>query len=288
MRHRSSKRTGFTLIELLVVIAIIAILAAILFPVFARARENARKAQCVSNMKQLALALLMYAEDYDGRAPRHGWGWWEQAAYCETVPNNNNKWDWYPCGSQSMVTWRSLIYPYIKNAGIYNCPTFERPDEPLWLDMRAQNMLGIRRGYALSYTIVHDCCAMNKFDACPRPAGTILMVESREFYHDWKHDMLSWTAWFDCTKGIMTTHNGISNFSFYDGHVKAMKIQATFGALNYPDNGLPTDDNLWVWFNGGGWEQPSWLRDRMTNADYNPGCKTLSPTGGGLANEYRQ
>jgi prepilin-type processing-associated H-X9-DG protein len=153
--------------------------------------------------------------------------------------------------------------------------------------MRAQNLMGIRRGYAMSYTIVHSCCANNKLDACPRPAGTILMCESREFYHDWKQDMLSWTAWFDCTKGIMTTHNGISNFAFYDGHVKAMKIQATFGALNYPNNGIPTDDMLWAWFNGGGWEQPNWLRDRMTNADYNPGCKTLSPTGGGLANEYR-
>ena len=59
MHRMSSRRSGFTLIELLVVIAIIAILAAILFPVFARARENARKAQCISNMKQLALACLM-------------------------------------------------------------------------------------------------------------------------------------------------------------------------------------------------------------------------------------
>jgi hypothetical protein len=67
-----------------------------------------------------------------------------------------------------------------------------------------------------------------------------------------------------------------------------MKIQATFGALNYPNNGIPTDDMLWAWFNGGGWEQPDWLRWRMRDADNNPGCKTLSPTGGGLANEYRQ
>jgi prepilin-type N-terminal cleavage/methylation domain-containing protein/prepilin-type processing-associated H-X9-DG protein len=266
MHHHSSRRSGFTLIELLVVIAIIAILAAILFPVFARARENARKAQCTSNMKQLALACLMYSEDYDGKMPRHGWGWWEQAAYCEdNPPGTTNKWDWYPCGNRSMATWRSIIYPYVKNAGIYNCPTFERPDEPLWLDMKAQVTYNIRRGYALSYTIVHDCCAMNKFDNCPRPASTILMCESREFYHDWKQDFIDWGAWFDGTKGIMTTHNGISNFAFYDGHVKAMKLQASFGLLNYPDNGIPTDDMLWAWFNGGGWEQPSWLRAKLAN-----------------------
>jgi len=268
MRTRFSDRSGFTLIELLVVIAIIAILAAILFPVFARARENARKTQCISNMKQLTLGLLMYAQDYDGRAPRHGIGWWEQAAYCQDNPPGTDfryKWSWYPCGDRSMATWRSIIYPYIKNAGIYNCPTFEIPDEPLWLDMVAQVAYKIRRGYALSYTIVHDCCARNNFDACPRPGSTILLTESREFYHDWKQEFIDWRAWFDNSKGIMTTHNGMSNFGFYDGHVKTMRLQATFGALAYGDSGIPTDDMLWAWFNGGGWEQPSWLRNKLNN-----------------------
>jgi prepilin-type N-terminal cleavage/methylation domain-containing protein len=65
MAHPRSRRPGFTLIELLVVIAIIAILAAILFPVFATARENARKITCVSNLKQLGTSVLMYAQDYD-------------------------------------------------------------------------------------------------------------------------------------------------------------------------------------------------------------------------------
>jgi prepilin-type N-terminal cleavage/methylation domain-containing protein len=70
--HRQTKRSagsGFTLIELLVVIAIIAILAAILFPVFARARENARRASCASNLKQISLGLMQYSQDYDERFP---------------------------------------------------------------------------------------------------------------------------------------------------------------------------------------------------------------------------
>jgi prepilin-type N-terminal cleavage/methylation domain-containing protein len=71
---RNSVQAGFTLIELLVVIAIIAILAAILFPVFARARENARRASCQSNLKQLGLAVMQYAQDYDEYYPRHSWG----------------------------------------------------------------------------------------------------------------------------------------------------------------------------------------------------------------------
>src|SRR5437588_7543059 len=71
MQRRKNSRSAFTLIELLVVIAIIAILAAILFPVFAQAREQARKASCLSNCKQLGLAMQMYAQDYDDNMP--GW-----------------------------------------------------------------------------------------------------------------------------------------------------------------------------------------------------------------------
>lgn len=90
------RKNGFTLIELLVVIAIIAILAAILFPVFARAREKARQSSCLSNVKQIALGILMYAQDYDE----------------VLVPMAN------PGGN-----WTVLISPYVKNTQIFRCPS---------------------------------------------------------------------------------------------------------------------------------------------------------------------
>jgi prepilin-type N-terminal cleavage/methylation domain-containing protein/prepilin-type processing-associated H-X9-DG protein len=104
MTHNARKR-GFTLIELLVVIAIIAILAAILFPVFAQARESARSISCLSNMKQIGLALRMYAQDYD-----------------ETF-SNIRLGDWSGgCCNQDLI-WKNVIQPYIKNKQIFACPS---------------------------------------------------------------------------------------------------------------------------------------------------------------------
>src|SRR3990170_2570672 len=100
------KRTGFTLIELLVVIAIIAILAAILFPVFARARAKAQQNNCLSNTKQLALAFLMYCSDNDDKYPGPGW---DGTGCC------------WLCTPASTGLWAAVIYPYIKNSQIYVC-----------------------------------------------------------------------------------------------------------------------------------------------------------------------
>ncbi|GIV19219.1 MAG: hypothetical protein KatS3mg023_0970 [Armatimonadota bacterium] len=105
------RRNGFTLIELLVVIAIIAILAAILFPVFAQAREKARQTSCLSNLKQLGLAIVMYAQDYDEKFPNAGsWEWWEWQA------EHDNP-DTFPGG----IVFR--LRPYVKNMGIFACPS---------------------------------------------------------------------------------------------------------------------------------------------------------------------
>ena len=94
-------KSAFTLIELLVVIAIIAILAAILFPVFARARENARRSSCQSNLKQIGLGIMQYTQDYD---------------------------EYFPCGTDNYGDgWAGQIYPYVKSVQIYVCPSDATP-----------------------------------------------------------------------------------------------------------------------------------------------------------------
>lgn len=106
-RSPTMKRShGFTLIELLVVIAIIAILAAILFPVFARAREKARQTQCASNEKQLGIAILQYIQDYD-----------------ETLPHASIG-TYFPGAAHTQATWRTFIYPYVKSTQVYYCPSW--------------------------------------------------------------------------------------------------------------------------------------------------------------------
>ena len=105
---------GFTLIELLVVIAIIAILAAILFPVFARARENARRTSCLSNLKQAGLAVMMYVQDYDERLP------FRRIAVDPATPDAD-----YPGGkwTPNIFYWQQNLYPYVKNKQFYVCPS---------------------------------------------------------------------------------------------------------------------------------------------------------------------
>jgi prepilin-type N-terminal cleavage/methylation domain-containing protein/prepilin-type processing-associated H-X9-DG protein len=105
---------GFTLIELLVVIAIIAILAAILFPVFAQAREKARETQCLSNKKQIGLAIMQYVQDYDEVYPINDW------SYCHVNNANSctapNEW------ADTQIGWMQAIQPYVKNSGVLQCP----------------------------------------------------------------------------------------------------------------------------------------------------------------------
>jgi prepilin-type N-terminal cleavage/methylation domain-containing protein/prepilin-type processing-associated H-X9-DG protein len=104
---RTISKTGFTLIELLVVIAIIALLAAILFPVFGRVRENARRSSCQSNLKQIGLAMMQYTQDYDERTVHRSFG-----------SGLNRK-----TADGSKYTWADAIYPYINNEQVFMCPS---------------------------------------------------------------------------------------------------------------------------------------------------------------------
>jgi prepilin-type N-terminal cleavage/methylation domain-containing protein/prepilin-type processing-associated H-X9-DG protein len=155
-----SNRRAFTLIELLVVIAIIAILAAILFPVFAQAREKARQTVCLSNNKQLGTAVQMYVQDYDESFPlAYGWypgvGWlWN---FYHDVPA-----DWQGTGPNYVNamngSWANSIQPYIKNYGLYNCPSaseiridgnsYDAPLKP-WADV-AYTYNGLLHSYPLA------------------------------------------------------------------------------------------------------------------------------------------
>jgi len=136
------RRNAFTLIELLVVIAIIAILAAILFPVFAQARGAARKTSCLSNIKQITLASLMYSQDYDevlnGPALRR----------CnQPATEYSNLW-W----GRNWMTWPELVVPYTKNTQIYTCP--DRSSQPFY-------------GYAINVNSSND-----DFPGPPTPPGS--------------------------------------------------------------------------------------------------------------------
>ncbi len=142
------RRRAFTLIELLVVIAIIAILAAILFPVFARAREKARQASCSSNVKQLALAFNMYVQDYDETFP-----------YAGCTLNSRGSWIYMTnaTGPVYDVT-QGAIYPYIKNSQLFLCPSRRRAVNC------DHEMNGAVSGQALAVVLV--------------PATTVLTAES--------------------------------------------------------------------------------------------------------------
>ncbi len=142
------KQTGFTLIELLVVIAIIAILAAILFPVFAQAREKARQTSCLSNTKQMGLAAMQYAQDYD------------ESILPSWVAGGPS---WGGDGWPGLQRWPDLIFPYIKSVAVYTCPS-DSADTSTWKytppvqdDPLGMSFGGMSTGsYAINHTYYYD------------------------------------------------------------------------------------------------------------------------------------
>ena len=144
IKHANTTRQAFTLIELLVVIAIIAILAAILFPVFAKAREKARQISCLSNTKQLGLALIQYNQDYDERLP-NGAGY-----------NNGGT------GTGDGSGWAGQIYTYVKSQALYKCPD----------DSTSPTGVQVPESYALNSNAASATQA--QFQA---PASSVLLFE---------------------------------------------------------------------------------------------------------------
>ncbi len=219
MLHRRDER-GFTLIELLVVIAIIAILAAILFPVFARAREKARQTSCLSNMKQLSLALIMYSSDYDGIL---GASWW--------VPGMS-------CPPESYSPTELLfgqLYPYVRNVQIFTCPSDAGDGEADW-NVVADNGDGMGEITCWQFPIefVGQLITIG-FNDCwwpGRPESEIRSLAGQAVFSD--APMMGTlgvqrTAWANfcgapCTPSAQvpenTRHNGGENVAFADGHAK--------------------------------------------------------------------
>ncbi|MFQ6098707.1 MAG: DUF1559 domain-containing protein [Armatimonadota bacterium] len=205
-------RRGFTLIELLVVIAIIAILAAILFPVFARAREKARQASCASNLKQIALAMLMYAQDYD-----------ERMATRAIVAGPGN----------IRMAWGMQIYPYIKNLQIFRCPSDGSPHADPYDDE------AFAPGGHIYYSYGHNCRALGTgYGSSPFARMLAQFTRPAETYMVLDHDNACAKASRSCGCGCGglsslqarirngCRHNEGANVAFVDGHVKWLKYDA--------------------------------------------------------------
>ncbi len=220
--NKDIKRTGFTLIELLVVIAIISILAAILFPVFARARENARRSSCASNLKQLALGLIMYAQDYDGGLP----------AYAK---NGNATW---PKLYESSVE-------YVKSDQMYRCPS--APTSTLSMGNTYGSEYGLPwandNTTATSWTVTFANSATDrtaKIDVVPEPTRTCLIGETwntgapiggKERYCELGNGQSQFrvlpTAWENLRPD---RHLEGANYAYVDGHVKWLKMETVDSA----------------------------------------------------------
>ncbi|HIE53442.1 MAG TPA: DUF1559 domain-containing protein [Armatimonadetes bacterium] len=232
---RLTSRRGFTLIELLVVIAIIAILAAILFPVFAQAREKARQASCQSNAKQLALAFLMYAQDNDEHLPWYS----DRRGYPAYDPFSGR--------THIRTLWYGLVYPYVKNTQVYVCPSMPRGT---WYS-----------GYGVNYHHVITCpivpggysppgsvggCRHSRrtypgthLPSIKQPAEIMLFCDSA-IRDNYAYPLVYCAVCrpyfrrgvWQYPNAVHPRHNGGCNVGFVDGHVKWLKYDIIIDPTN--------------------------------------------------------
>jgi prepilin-type N-terminal cleavage/methylation domain-containing protein/prepilin-type processing-associated H-X9-DG protein len=224
-----NRRKGFTLIELLVVIAIIAILAAILFPVFARARENARRASCQSNLKQIGLGIMQYTQDYDEILP----GEWTGN---DNESNNTDRWKWM-----------DSVFPYIKSEQIFVCPSDTENRRYIY----NKNLpSGLHVNYGSYYVNAYYGAGgggprWTNLSRVQAPATTIWALDGQP---RWNGDPQAYRMCFNSAGAgdapmfnyTATPRNGFerwggraverhldtTNVLFIDGHVKTMKLDA--------------------------------------------------------------
>jgi prepilin-type N-terminal cleavage/methylation domain-containing protein/prepilin-type processing-associated H-X9-DG protein len=224
----SHRRAGFTLIELLVVIAIIAILAAILFPVFAQAREKARATSCLSNMKQLNTAMSMYMQDWDERFPN-----W-RTLVPKSVEHPNAK-----------ITWVENMQPYCKNKNIWVCPSDNTPgrnatnpatQNSYWLNAYVFLWSGYSPKHPPSVTLAE----------IRYPATTIVFTEgpANDGQHVWPGPPTEWCGTQAGCRESQERHSGGIHFAFADGHVKWHRVQALKSTVVPDDSNTDTVPRL--------------------------------------------
>lgn len=202
-------RRGFTLVELLVVIAIIGLLAALLFPVFAKVREKARQTTCASNLRQLGQAFMLYAQDYDQRLPDP----MNMTMGLDVTKDINT--------IKINQAWETYLRPYTKNAEINHCPS-----DPFSFPLKVPNTnTTLFSSYGTPFNVQGK-----SLSEMPASALTVLLVENRQFDHFaanyWAVSQLGKTS-FTPPEGALWEqpdffHNDVGNYLFVDSHVKSL------------------------------------------------------------------